>query len=123
MFGKVADLPYVNRIYLQQVSFFVMGVVTVCIPLSGSYAGLIVISLIFGLCDGVFVCLLGPIAFDIVGPREASQAIGFLLGIFSIPFVVGPPVAGKNKYQSSCLLFDDLQFLFNIISLSSEKYC
>lgn len=94
VFGKVADLPYVNRIYLQQVSFFVMGVVTVCIPLSGSYAGLIVISLIFGLCDGVFVCLLGPIAFDIVGPREASQAIGFLLGIFSIPFVVGPPVAG-----------------------------
>ncbi|XP_033741270.1 monocarboxylate transporter 10-like [Pecten maximus] len=94
VFGKVADLPFVNRIYLQQASFFVMGIVTVCIPLSASYGGLVAISLIFGLCDGVFVCLLGPIAFDIVGHREASQAIGFLLGVFAIPFVVGPPTAG-----------------------------
>lgn len=71
-----------------------MGVVTACIPLSASYGGLVAISLIFGLCDGIFVCLLGPIAFDIVGHREASQAIGFLLGVFSVPFVVGPPTAG-----------------------------
>ena len=42
------------------------------------------------------MCLLGPIAFDIVGPAAASQAIGFLLGTFSIPFTVGPPVAGKE---------------------------
>ncbi|XP_060068494.1 monocarboxylate transporter 10-like isoform X2 [Ylistrum balloti] len=94
VFGKVADFPFVNRIYLQQASFLIMGVVTVCIPLSGSYGGLVAISLIFGLCDGIFVCLLGPIAFDIVGHREASQAIGFLLGIFAVPFVVGPPTAG-----------------------------
>lgn len=94
VFGKVADLPFVNRVYLQQASFFVMGVVTACIPLSASYGGLVAISLIFGLCDGIFVCLLGPIAFDIVGHREASQAIGFLLGVFSVPFVVGPPTAG-----------------------------
>lgn len=78
-----------------------MGVVTLCIPFSTSFGGLIAIVLIFGLCDGIFVCLIGPIAFDIVGPREASQAIGFLFGFFALPFALGPPVAGKDY---DCLL-------------------
>lgn len=75
-------------------AFLVLGISTVCIPFAKSFGALIGISLVMGVCDGVFVCLLGPIAFDIVGPAEASQAIGFLLGIFSIPFTIGPPVAG-----------------------------
>ncbi|XP_062615592.1 monocarboxylate transporter 10-like [Saccostrea cucullata] len=94
VFGKVADLAFVNRIYMQQCAFVVMGIVTACIPFSASFEGLIAICLILGICDGIFVCLLGPIAFDIVGPLEASQAIGFMLGGFSIPFTVGPPIAG-----------------------------
>ncbi|XP_052808746.1 monocarboxylate transporter 10-like isoform X2 [Mya arenaria] len=92
--GKIADFPWVNRIRMQQCAFFVLGVSTMCIPFAKSFEALIAISLAMGLCDGVFVCLLGPVAFDIVGPSEASQAIGFLLGIFSIPFTIGPPVAG-----------------------------
>lgn len=94
VFGKVADLKFVNRITMQQVAFLVMGVTTACIPFSSSFGGLIAISLVLGLSDGVFVCLIGPIAFDIVGQYQASQAIGFLLGIFAIPFTIGPPVAG-----------------------------
>ncbi|KAK3096944.1 hypothetical protein FSP39_005008 [Pinctada imbricata] len=92
--GKVADLKCMNRVYMQQTAFLVLGVVTACIPFSAYFEGLIAICLIMGICDGIFVCLLGPIAFDLVGPNQASQAIGFLLGIFSIPFTVGPPVAG-----------------------------
>ena len=82
---------------MQQLAFAVLGISTLCIPFSASFGGLIAISLVMGVCDGIFVCLLGPIAFDIVGPGAASQAIGFLLGTFSIPFTVGPPVAGKAK--------------------------
>ena len=101
VFGKIADLPFMNRLVMQQVAFVVMGIVTACIPFSGSYGGLIAISLILGISDGVFVCLIGPIAFDIVGQYQASQAIGFLLGIFAIPFTVGPPVAGKLILNST----------------------
>ena len=36
-------------------------------------------------------------AFDICGPSGASQAIGFLLGLCSIPLTVGPPIAGTNN--------------------------
>lgn len=93
--GKLADIQWISRIKMQQLALLVLGISTLCIPFAKSFGALIAISLVMGICDGVFVCLLGPIAFDIVGPGEASQAIGFLLGIFSIPFTIGPPVAGK----------------------------
>jgi len=47
-----------------------------------------------GLFDGCFISLLGPIAIDIVGSEGASQALGFLLSMCSIPLTIGPPVAG-----------------------------
>ena len=64
------------------------------IPLASSYPVLIAILLGMGLFDGCFISLLGPIAFDICGHKEAAQAIGFLLGMCSIPLTVGPPIAG-----------------------------
>lgn len=36
----------------------------------------------------------GPIAFDLCGREAATQAIGFLLGVCSIPLTIGPFVAG-----------------------------
>ena len=49
---------------------------------------------VLGLFDGCFVTLIGPIAFDLCGPSGASQAIGSLLALFSLPMTVGPPLAG-----------------------------
>lgn len=92
--GKIADFPWVNRIRMQQLSFIILGVCTLCIPFSSSFEGLVAISLVMGICDGLFICLLGPIAFDLVGEHGASQALGFLFGIFSIPMTAGPPIAG-----------------------------
>ncbi|XP_050400283.1 monocarboxylate transporter 10 isoform X2 [Patella vulgata] len=92
--GKLADLPCANRVRMQQAAFGVVGVVTMCIPLAEHYYSLIAVSLIIGACDGFFLCLIGPIAFDLVGPIDASQAIGFAFGMAAIPLSVGPPVAG-----------------------------
>jgi len=65
-----------------------------------SFEVLIVISLLMGLVDGCFISLLGPIAFEICGQKGATQAIGFLLGLCSIPLTVGPPIAGKASHNS-----------------------
>ncbi|ESO87229.1 hypothetical protein LOTGIDRAFT_107307 [Lottia gigantea] len=92
--GKLADLACVNRVRMQQSALVTIGITTLCIPFAVNFYGLIVMCLVFGICDGLFICLVGPIAFDLVGPTGASQAIGFLLGIFSIPLSVGPPIAG-----------------------------
>ncbi|XP_043489934.1 monocarboxylate transporter 10 isoform X2 [Polistes fuscatus] len=108
IFGYIADLPKVNRILLQQVSFLSIGMLTMLLTVTPSFKILLIISLSMGLFDGCFISLLGPIAFDICGREGATQAIGFLLGMCSIPLTVGPPIAG--------LLYDhtgsyDLPFL------------
>lgn len=109
MCGYLADIKGINRIYLQQISFIVIGVLTMIIPLTSSYTMLLLICLAMGLVDGCFISLLGPVAYDICGPRGATQAIGFLLGMCSIPLTSGPPIAGMlydhtNSYKLSFIL-------------------
>ncbi|XP_068082874.1 monocarboxylate transporter 10 isoform X2 [Anabrus simplex] len=95
IFGKIADIPQVDRILLQQISFISIGLLTMLLPIVDRFSLLIVVALAMGLFDGCFISLLGPIAFEICGHSGASQAIGFLLGLCSIPLTVGPPIAGK----------------------------
>ena len=93
--GKLADLNGVNRVRMQQFAFFILGISTACIPFAGNFYILVAIVLLMGICDGCFVCLLGPIAFDLLGPNGAAQGLGCLLGLMSIPMTAGPPLAGK----------------------------
>jgi len=102
-FGKLSDLEFFtrngNRIYLQQLAFLCMGVCTMLLTTASQagqfkYEVLLSICSVMGLFDGCFVTLIGPIAFDLCGASGASQAIGSLLALFSLPMTVGPPVAG-----------------------------
>lgn len=99
VFGKVADFDCVNIVYLQQASFVLMSIVLACIPLAKTFIGLIVISLVFGVSDGIFVFLIAPITINLVGSHNSGQAIGFVYCLLSIPFAIGPAVAG-NMLQS-----------------------
>lgn len=62
-FGYIADFKWVNRIVLQQLSFAIMGLLIIAIPLIESYPVLIAISLGMGIVDGCFISLLGPVAY------------------------------------------------------------
>ncbi|XP_021455959.2 monocarboxylate transporter 10 [Oncorhynchus mykiss] len=95
IFGQVADyVQGVNKVYLQVSSFIVIGVMSMMIPLCHVFGGLIAVCLLMGLFDGCFICIMAPIAFELVGSQNVSQAIGFLLGMMSVPMTVGPPIAG-----------------------------
>ncbi len=102
--GKVSDIPRVNRVRMQQFAFLLMGVATACIPLCPNFGVLAGIVLVMGLCDGIFICLLGPIATDLLGPIGAAQGIGCLLGLMSIPMTMGPPLAGTAIQSFTCSL-------------------
>lgn len=95
IFGLISDMPKVDRLLLQQISFYLIGLMTMCLPLTENFTVLIGVSLILGLFDGCFISLLGPIAYDICGPAGAAQAIGFLLGLCSFGLTAGPPLAGE----------------------------
>ncbi|XP_035264724.1 monocarboxylate transporter 8 [Anguilla anguilla] len=95
IFGNVGDLiPGVNKIYMQVASFAVLGLVSMMIPQCHVFESLVVVCLFLGLCDGCFITIMAPIAFELVGPMRASQAIGYLLGLMSLPMTAGPPIAG-----------------------------
>nr|XP_046228431.1 monocarboxylate transporter 10 [Scatophagus argus] len=95
IFGVVADyVNGVNKVYLQVTSFFIIGLMSMMIPLCNIFGGLIAVCLLMGLFDGCFICIMAPIAFELVGPNDVSQAIGSLLGLMSVPMTVGPPIAG-----------------------------
>ncbi|CAH0399843.1 unnamed protein product [Chilo suppressalis] len=94
VFGYLADKPGIDRIFLQQISFYVIGGLTIILPFVQSFPFLVVISLGVGLFDGAFISLIGPIAFEIVGGAYAAQAIGCLFGLAAFPLSIGPAVAG-----------------------------
>ncbi|XP_048449175.1 monocarboxylate transporter 10-like [Rhincodon typus] len=95
VFGRVADyLAGSNKVFLQVGSFFVIGLMSMMIPLCQSFGGLIAVCLFMGLFDGCFISIMAPVAFELVGSENVSQAIGFLLGLMSIPMTAGPPIAG-----------------------------
>ncbi|XP_074943556.1 monocarboxylate transporter 10 [Phalacrocorax aristotelis] len=101
IFGRVADyIPGAKKVYLQVASFLFIGLMSMMIPLCHAFGSLIAVCLFMGLFDGCFICIMAPIAFELVGAQDVSQAIGFLLGLMSIPMTVGPPIAG--------LLYDHL---------------
>lgn len=85
IFGFVSDLPRVNRILLQQFAIFSIGAMTLLLPFTNSFVLMLIFISGMGLFDGCFVALLGPIAIDICGAKGGGQAIGFLLGLCSIP--------------------------------------
>ncbi|XP_019590508.2 monocarboxylate transporter 10 [Rhinolophus sinicus] len=95
LFGRIADyVPGVKKVYLQVLSFVFIGVMSMMIPLCSVFGALIAVCLIMGLFDGCFISIMAPIAFELVGAQDVSQAIGFLLGLMSVPMTVGPPIAG-----------------------------
>lgn len=89
--------------------FAQVNVVTYCV-FYAFVSVLICLCIILGIMDGFFICLIGPIAFDLVGARNASQAMGFLLAMISIPLMIGPMIGGQctaSSYISQILCWTE----------------
>ena len=95
IFGKICELQCVNKLYVYQLSVFIIGVSTIVCPITEGYAGLVTYSVVFGFFDGCFVGQVAVITGDIAGKSRLSQAIGNMFGVVAIPMILGPPVAGR----------------------------
>lgn len=100
----------------QVASFIALGLMSVMIPQCSVFEGLVVVCVFLGLCDGCFLTMMAPIAFELVGPMQASQAIGYLLGLMAVPMTAGPPIAGE-KHSQACVpehRLDCFQFMSKV---------
>ncbi|XP_059057444.1 monocarboxylate transporter 10 [Achroia grisella] len=107
--GYLADKKGIDSITLQQISFYVIGCLTIILPFVTNFGLLVTIAFGMGLFDGTFIALIGPIAFELCGNVYAAQAIGYMLGLAAIPVSVGPPIAGYlygiyNSYKLPFIL-------------------
>lgn len=87
-----------------------LGLMSMMIPQCRVFEGLMVVCVFMGLCDGCFITIMAPIAFELVGPMQASQAIGYLLGLMAIPMTAGPPIAGE--YWQYTIITSNRKFRF-----------
>ena len=95
MFGRIADHPRVNRVYLYQLCLLVCSVLTTLLPIFTTYRSLLAYCLVFGFHDGCFVVLIAVLTGDIVGRKMMGTAYGVMFFFTGIPMMLGPPVASE----------------------------
>lgn len=93
-FGRMADHPRVNRVYLYQLCLLICSVLTTLLPVLTTNTSLMVYCWLFGFSDGCFVVLLAILTGDVVGTSKLAPAYGLMYFITGTPMMFGPPVAG-----------------------------
>ncbi|KAL9978474.1 hypothetical protein ACROYT_G015994 [Oculina patagonica] len=94
VFGRIADHPRVNRVYLYQMCLLVCSVLTTLLPLFTTYKALLSYCIVFGFHEGCFVVLIAVLTGDIAGRKMMATAYGVMYFFTGIPMMLGPPVAG-----------------------------
>ncbi|XP_034425097.1 monocarboxylate transporter 13 [Hippoglossus hippoglossus] len=98
--GWFSDLGHFRLIHLLSLWTALAGVFIMLLPissLSGSYAVLMVISLLYGFCSGALTSLVFAVVPMIVGVERVMGAIGLLQLIESGAGLLGTPLSGLLK--------------------------
>ena len=90
-----------NRIYIVQVAFLVVGLSNFVVPMTESYVVLAGDAFIFGFFGACYLVLNPVIVCDILGPDKVSYGLALIFFVIAIPRTVGPLIAGW--------IFDGLQ--------------
>lgn len=97
--GVLADMRWVNSLFLYALTLMGTGVALMLIPLSKSYLGLQVLSAVVGFFSGNW-SLTSYITTKIVGIERLSQAHGILMCFGGFGITLGPPAVGKTQHTS-----------------------
>ncbi|KAJ8254774.1 hypothetical protein GJAV_G00197210 [Gymnothorax javanicus] len=101
--GWLSDLGRLRLLHVLSLWTGLTGLFMVLLPLGsieGSYAGLLVVSLLYGFCSGAMTPLVFSAVPDIVGMQRMLGALGLLQLIESVGGLLGPPLSGWLKDQT-----------------------
>lgn len=101
--GWFADLGNFRLIHLLAMWTSLAGVFIVLLPLSsmtGSYPGLIVVSLLYGFASGALTSLVFSVMPNIVGLKRLTGGLGLLQLLESGGGLVGVPLSGRNANKT-----------------------
>ncbi|XP_044180144.1 monocarboxylate transporter 10-like [Acropora millepora] len=93
-FGRISDIQRLNRVYIAQVAFLVVGLSNFVVPMTKSYVVLAGNAFIFGFFGACYLVLNPVIVYDILGPDKISSGLGLIFFVIAIPRTLGPLIAG-----------------------------
>ncbi|XP_076058903.1 monocarboxylate transporter 1 isoform X2 [Oratosquilla oratoria] len=94
LLGYIADQPWVNRLYLYNISLTICGLGT-CLSIFGSdYISHCIYAAVFGATSGAYVGLTSVVLVDLLGMEKLTNAFGLLLMFQGIASLIGPPMCG-----------------------------
>lgn len=91
--GMLADIRWINSVFLYAFTLLGTGTALLLIPISKSYVGLQVLSAVVGFFSGNW-SLTSYITTKIVGLDKLTQAHGILMFFGGFGIMLGPPVVG-----------------------------
>ena len=92
--GKLCE--FVNPVYVYQVGCFCSGIVTLVLSMTSSYSVLVVITLIYGMADGVFFTTFNVIVLSVVEHEQRPYAYACANTAASVAFTLGPMITGMT---------------------------
>ncbi|XP_014662716.1 PREDICTED: monocarboxylate transporter 13-like [Priapulus caudatus] len=107
--GWLSDRPGINPLLINNICVIVSGIITMMVPLYGSFTAMAIYCFAFGVTVAGFICLTSIVIVEELGLEKLTNAFG-LLGLFrGISGIFGPPLAGfvydvTKDYNTSFIL-------------------
>lgn len=95
IFGYVCDKPWVNRLWMYNISLTICGIATAVCPLCSGMNSLSLYCAVFGFTIGAYVGLTSVILVDLLGLEKLTNAFGLLLLFQGVASFIGPPIGGS----------------------------
>ena len=92
--GIVSDHPKISRLRVQQCAMFIFGVTYIIAPNLHSKVAIAIVCIVLGFTNGANIVMLAPVCFELMGPKNTSQGLGFAFLFKSLFIILGPISAG-----------------------------
>ncbi|CAH3140465.1 unnamed protein product [Pocillopora meandrina] len=92
--GKLCDIKWINPIYVYQIGLFTIAVAVISFGVVSAYLPLCVVSVFYGIGDGISLSLTNLLLLTAVEPERRASAFGLGNMFISISMTVGAPLAG-----------------------------
>lgn len=92
--GYVADFPWVNSLFLNNICLVVCTISVALTPLCASYGSFVVMCIFFGAAVSGYISLTSIILVDLLGLDKLTNAFGLLILFRGAAAIIGSPLAG-----------------------------
>lgn len=92
--GRLCDIKWINPIYVYQIGLFTIAVAVISFGVVSAYLPLCVVSVFYGIGDGISLSLTNLLLLTAVEPERRASAFGLGNMFISISTTVGAPLAG-----------------------------